>query len=314
VTPAAVPPRQLETIAIRTPNHSLTLVSCFAEAVYVIIGTEIVSATTREVAMLREQDFAAKLRWWRQRRGWSQLDFAGRARVSQRHLSFLELGRSSPSRDMVIRLAAALDVPLRQQNVLLLAAGFAPVWRETDLSAPELAQVRNALDYVMTQQEPFPAVAVDRHWNLLRANQGAVRLVEFLLGPLASEAKINLADALVAPDVLRPFLVNWVDVVRYFIRSVEADAAADGTPEAAVLLERLLAYQAVAAIMKGDAADVAIGLVLPMHFRKGDVSLQLFTTIATLGTPRDITVQELRIECFFPMDDQTATTLRTWAV
>jgi transcriptional regulator with XRE-family HTH domain len=264
--------------------------------------------------MLREQDFAAKLRWWRQRRGWSQLDFAGRAGVSQRHLSFLELGRSSPSRDMVIRLAVALDVPLRQQNVLLLAAGFAPVWRETDLSAPELAQVRNALDYVMAQQEPFPAVAVDRHWNLLRANQGAVRLVEFLLGPLASDAKINLADALVAPDVLRPFLVNWVDVVRYFIRSVEADAAADGTPEAAVLLERLLAYQAVAAIMKGDAADVAIGPVLPMHFRKGDVSLQLFTTIATLGTPRDITVQELRIECFFPMDDQTATTLRAWAV
>jgi hypothetical protein len=114
--------------------------------------------------------------------------------------------------------------------------------------------------------------------------------------------------------VLRILLVNCVAVVRFLIRSVEAGAATDGTPEAAVLLERLLAYQAVAAIMKGDAADVAIGLVLPMHFRKGDVSLQLFTTIATLGTPRDITVQELRIECFFPMDDQTATTLRTWAV
>lgn len=263
--------------------------------------------------MSPERGFAAKLRWWRRRRGWSQLDLAGRADISQRHLSFLELGRAAPSRDMVIRLAAALDVPLRQHNALLLAAGFAPVWRETDLGAPELTQVRAALDYVMAQQEPFPAVAVDRHWNLLRSNRGAVRLVEFLVGPLAPDAKINLADALVAPDVLRPFLVNWVDVARYFIRSVAADAAADGTAETAALLERLLAYGGVPAALKADAADVALGPVLPMQFRKGDVSLQLFTTIATLGTPQDITVQELRIECFFPMDGATTTALRTWA-
>jgi transcriptional regulator with XRE-family HTH domain len=260
-----------------------------------------------------EHGFATRLRWWRQRRGWSQLDLAGRADISQRHLSFLELGRSSPSRDMVIRLATALDVPLRQHNALLLAAGFAPIWQETDLGAPELAQIRDALDYVMGQQEPFPAVAVDRHWNLLRSNQGAVRLVEFLVGPLAPDAPINLADALVAPDVLRPYLVNWMDVVRYFIRSVEADAAADGTAETAALLERLLAYQGVRSVLKTLAADVVAGPVLPMQFRKGDVSLQLFTTIATLGTPQDITVQELRIECFFPMDRDTATALRAWA-
>jgi transcriptional regulator with XRE-family HTH domain len=263
--------------------------------------------------MRREQEFATRLKWWRHRRGWSQLDFAGRAGISQRHLSFLEVGRASPSRDMVIRLASALDVSLRQHNALLVAAGFAPVWRETDLGAPELAQVRSALDYVMAQQEPFPAVAVDRHWNLLRSNGGAVRLVEFLVGPLPPDARINLADALVAPDVLRPFLVNWVDVVRYFIRSVEADAAADGTAETAALLERLLAYDGVAASLKPDAAQAAGGPVLPMHFRKGDVSLQLFTTIATLGTPQDVTLQELRIECFFPVNDATAATLRAWA-
>jgi transcriptional regulator with XRE-family HTH domain len=263
--------------------------------------------------MSREHGFATKLRWWRRRRGWSQLDLAGRADISQRHLSFLELGRASPSRDMVIRLATALDIPLRQHNALLLAAGFAPIWQETDLAAPELAQVRSALDYVMAQQEPFPAVAVDRHWNLLRSNQGAVRLVEFLVGPLAADAKINLADALVAPDVLRPFLVNWAEVVRYFIRSVEADAAADGTAETAAVLERLLAYQGVRSVLKTQMAAVAGGPVLPMHFRKGDVSLQLFTTIATLGTPQDITAQELRIECFFPMDHATTTALRAWA-
>jgi hypothetical protein len=166
----------------------------------------------------------------------------------------------------------------------------------------------------MARQEPFPAVAVDRHWNLPRSNQGAVRLVEFLVGPLDPNARIDLADALVAPDVLRPFLINWEDVVRYFIRSVEADAAGDGTAETAALLERLLAYQGVKQILKSSVEDVDGGPVLSMHFQKGDVALRLFTTIATLGTPRDITLQELRIECFFPMDRDTTTVLRDWAI
>jgi transcriptional regulator with XRE-family HTH domain len=260
-----------------------------------------------------EQDFAARLRLWRRRRGWSQLDFAGRAGISQRHLSFLELGRASPSRDMVMRLAAALDVPLRQHNALLVAAGFAPVWHETDLGAPELAQVGDALNYIMAQQEPFPAAVVDRRWKLLKANNGAVRLVEFLVGSVSADAEINLADALVAPDVLRPYLINWAEVVRYFIRSVEVDAAADGTAETAALLERLLGYQGVRSVVEAPFDETAPTPVLPMHFRKGEVSLQLFTTIATLGTPRDITLQELRIECFFPMDQATADVLRAWA-
>ena len=215
---------------------------------------------------------------------------------------------------MVIRLAMALDVPLREHNALLVAAGFAPVWRETDLGALELAQVCDALDYMLAQQEPFPAVVVDRRWKLLKANNGAVRLVEFLVGPLSAGAEINLADALVAPDILRPFLLNWADVVRYFIRSVEADAAADGTAETAVLLQRLLSYEGVPTVVKAQADEIAPAPVLPMHFRKGDVSLQLFTTIATLGTPQDITLQELRIESFFPMDQATADVLRAWAL
>jgi transcriptional regulator with XRE-family HTH domain len=263
--------------------------------------------------MSSRQGFAAKLRWWREHRGLSQLELAGRADISQRHLSFLELGRASPSREMVARLAGALDIPLRQHNALLVAAGFAPVWREADLAAPELTQVRSAVDYILTQQEPFPALAVDRHWNLLKSNAGAVRLVTFLVGPLPPDASINLADALVAPDVLRPFLVNWVDVVRYFIRSVEADALADGTEKTAALLQRLLGYDGVRAAVKTPESEAANSPVLPMHFRKGDTSLRLFTTIATLGTPQDVTVQELRIECFFPMDDETAETLRAWA-
>jgi transcriptional regulator with XRE-family HTH domain len=263
--------------------------------------------------MSRDQEFASKLRHWRQRRGWSQLELAGRAEISQRHLSFLELGRAAPSRDMVLRLAATLDIPLRQHNALLIAAGYAPVWRETDIRAPELAEVREAVDFILTQQEPFPAVAVDRHWNLLKANGGAVRLVEFLVGPLAPGAAVNLADALVGPDVLRPYLLNWAEVVRYFLRSVEADVAADGRPETAALLERLLSYDGVRGALKPTAAESTSGPVLPMHFRKGDVALKLFTTIATLGTPQDITAQELRIESFFPMDRDTAAVLRGWA-
>lgn len=268
-------------------------------------------ATTWQVVV--KDGFASKLAWWRKHRGFSQLELAGRAEISQRHLSFLELGRAAPSREMVGRLAAALELPLRQHNALLVAAGFAPIWRETDLSAPELTQVRSAIDFMLAQQEPFPAVAVDRRWNLLKANGGAVRLVKFLVGPMPPGAPVNLADALVAPDVLRPFLVNWADVVRYFLRSVESDAAADGSAETAALWERLRGYQGVHEVMKTDPADVPGSPVLAMHFRKDDIDLSLFTVIATLGTPQDVTLQELRIESFFPMNSVTAATLRRWA-
>jgi len=263
--------------------------------------------------MASDAAFAEKLRWWREHRGFSQLALAGRADISQRHLSFLELGRASPSREMVDRLAMSLGIPLRQHNALLLAAGFAPVWRQRDLAAPDLAEVASALDYMLAQQEPYPAVVVDRHWNLLKANAGAVRLVEFLVGPIVPGTPINLADALVAPNVLRPHLTNWAEVVRHFIRSVEVDAMADGLVETTALLERLMNYKGVRTALSLATNKPDTGPVLAMHFRKGDASLCLFTTIATLGTPQDITLQELRIECFFPMDDVTAKLLRNWA-
>jgi transcriptional regulator with XRE-family HTH domain len=235
--------------------------------------------------MADENGFAERLRLWRARRGLSQLELACRADVSQRHVSFLELGRSQPSRDMVARLADALNIP----------------------------EIASALDFMLAQQEPYPAVVVDRHWNLLKANMGAVRLVEFLVGPLDPGAAINLADALVAPDVLRPFLTNWEEVVRHFIRSVEADAVADGLIETTALLDRLMGYKGVRRALSLVPGKKDGGPVLPMHFRKDGSSLRLFTTIATLGTPQDITLQELRIECFFPLDEPTARLLRSWA-
>ncbi len=263
------------------------------------------------------KSFGARLRWWRERRGLSQLDFAGAAGTSQRHLSFLESGRTAPSQEMVLRLATALDLPLRQQNALLLAAGYAPIWRESDLTAPELARVNSALDHMLAQQEPFPGFVIDRRWNLLRANAGAVRLTEFLAGSApanpAPESAPNLADALVSPEGLRPFIVNWEEVAIYFLRGVQADASADGTPETASLLKRLLGYPGIPALWQVPLLEAPPGPVLAIHFRKGGTSLHLFTTIATLGTPQDVTLQEIRIECFFPADEQTAQTFRTWA-
>ncbi len=263
---------------------------------------------------MKPPTFPSRLVWWRKRRGLSQLQLALAAGCSQRHVSFLELGRTKPSREMVLRLSAALNVPLRNSNELLLSAGYAPVWAETDLGSQILAPIRRALDYMLMQQEPFPAVVVDRRWNVLQANKGAVALVEFLVGPIKPGVTLNLADALVAPDVLRPHLTNWIDVVRYFLRSAEADAAAYGTTETAGLLERLLGYDGVRTALSSTVPLATDGPVLPMHFQKGETTLRLFTTIATLGTPQDITLQELRIESFFPMDDETRELFRVWAL
>jgi transcriptional regulator with XRE-family HTH domain len=252
-----------------------------------------------------QRNFGDHLRWWRKRRGLSQLELAGVAGTSQRHLSFLESGRAAPSPQMVLGLAAALNVSLRQQNAFLLSAGYAAVWREGKLGGPELAQVDAALDHILAQQEPFPAFVVDRHWNLKRANGGAVRLVEFILGTVPA-GPVNLADALLSPAVMRPFIVNWREVALHFIRGVQADAIADRSPESSALLARLLSYEGLPALLQSAALEDAPSPLLPIHLQKSGVSLHLFTTIATLGTPQDITVQEIRIESFFPMDKPTS--------
>jgi len=252
--------------------------------------------------------FGRLLKDWRGRRGLSQLALAVATRTTQRHLSFIESGRAVPSRDMVLRLGTSLSLPLRQQNALLLAAGYAPAWEERDLSTPDLAVVNSALDYMLAQHEPYPAFVVDRCWNLLRANQGALNLTEFLTAatdPAFSSAPVNLAVSLLAPDGLRPFIVNWEAVALHFIRGVEADAHADGMSKTAELLDRLLAFPDVRALSALTTPEDAQSPVLPMHFQRNGVSLRLFTTIATLGTPRDVTLEEIRIEFFFPMDEPT---------
>lgn len=259
----------------------------------------------RPETALSRNVFGGQLRWWRKRRGLSQLELAGAAGTSQRHLSFLESGRATPSQSMVLALAAALNVSLRQQNSLLASAGYAGIWKEGKLGGPELAQVDIALDYILGQQEPFPAFVVDRHWNLKRINNGAARLVEFLLGSIP-EGDVNLADALVSPAALRPYVANWEEVALHFIRGVQADAIADGTTESWALLKRLLSYDRVAELTQSAVVEETPRPLLPIHLQKSAISLHLFTTIATLGTPQDITVEEIRTESFFPMDEPTA--------
>jgi len=260
--------------------------------------------------------FGRLLKDWRAQRGFSQLGLAVVARTTQRHLSFIESGRATPSREMILRLAVTMGLSLRQQNALMLAAGYAPVWRQRDLSAPHLAIVNSALDYMLSQHEPYPAFVIDRCWNLLRANRGALNLTEFLTGaaPAATPPEpINLAVALLAPDGLRPFIVNWQEVALHFIRGVQADAHADGIAETTDLLNRLLAMPDVRSAAELITPEEAQAPVLPIHFQRGHTSFRLFTTIATLGTPRDVTLEDIRIEFFFPMDEPTARLLRTWA-
>src|SRR5262249_52875925 len=156
----------------------------------------------------------------------------------------------------------------------------------------------SALDYMLAQHEPYPAFVIDRCWNLLRANRGALNLTEFLAGATPSEP-VNLAVALLAPDGLRPFIVNWQEVALHFIRGVQADGHADGMPETAELLNRLLGFPDVSALSERMTPEEGQSPVLPIHFQRNGTALRLFTTIATLGTPREVTLEEIRIEFFF---------------
>jgi transcriptional regulator with XRE-family HTH domain len=253
-----------------------------------------------------EAGFGALLRDWRHRRGISQLETSLRSGVSQRHVSFLETGRAKPSREMVVQLAAALDVPLRQQNALLLAAGFAPVYRESDLGAPELSEVRQALDRMLAQQEPYPAVVIDRLWNLLQANRAAQLFTQALLPPgykPADGKPLNLLKLVLDPKGLKPAVVNWDEVTRYLVQATYSEVLSDGgDAQAVAFIDEIMAYPDVAPLMRRAPAVGRPLPVLSAEYKIGSQSVRVFTTIATLGTPQDVTLQEVRIENFFPTD------------
>jgi transcriptional regulator with XRE-family HTH domain len=256
--------------------------------------------------------FGMLLKHWRNQRGYSQLDLAVTSQVSQRHISFLESGRAKPSREMVLQLATVLEIPLRQQNLMLTAAGFAPIHAETDLSAPEMTSVRKALDFMLRQQEPYPAIVVDRYWNLLLTNDAATRLLTAFIPPeqlqthFYKDGKINLMRAMFHPQGLCSFVVNWEDVSGHLLQRLHREAIADGESEqSTALLKELMGYPSVSEIWYPCNRTTQNTMLLPVHLKREDLELQFFSTIATLGTPYDITLQELRIECLFPADEIT---------
>ena len=264
------------------------------------------------VPTLVATEFGGALRYWRTRRGMSQLQLSADSGISQRHISFMESGRSQPSREMVLRLGLVLDIPLRQRNLLLLAAGFAPLYRERSLSDPELLPVRQALDFMLTQQEPFPAVVVDRLWNLMLANTAALRMMDWLLGPAASRppalaATTNMVTMMLHPMGLRPWIGNWAQVSSDVLQWIHRETMVEGLEgPARALLDHLLAIEGVPADWRVPNLEFRSMPFLPLSLAKDGVSLELFTTITTLGTPHDVTLHELRIESFFPADPRTA--------
>ena len=254
--------------------------------------------------------FGPMLRTWRRRRGASQLALALQSGVSQRHVSFLESGRARPSREMVVQLTTALDVPLRQRNAMLLAAGFAPVYRETNLTAPELTPVRLAIDRILKKHEPYPAIVIDRLWNLQQANEAAQAFTVFLFeGPPPSPPPgrpPNVLQWLLDPKALRSKIANWEEVARHLVSTTYAEILADGgEPKALAYIEEIMAYPDVPASFRKVRFEERPSPILTVDYIVGGKALSVFTTIATLGTPQDITLQEVRVECFFPADDRS---------
>lgn len=247
------------------------------------------------------------LRHWRRVRRLSQLALAGEVATTQRHLSFIESGRSQPSRAMVLRLARVLDVPIRERNQLLLAAGFAPLYREAGLADTEAAQVRAAVERLLEAHEPYPAVVMDRHWNVVRTNSAANALFGWLLGDRTVEEPANVIRLMFDPEGLRAFVQNWEDIAEALIQRVHREAVG-GFPDAATieLLEQALGYPGVPSEWRTPDFRTPPLPVVPVEWKKDRLALSYFSTVTTLGTPQDAMLQEIRIESFFPADEGTA--------
>lgn len=253
--------------------------------------------------------FGEHLRHWRQHRRLSQLDLAQEAEISTRHLSFVETGRSVPSREMVIRLAERLNVPLRDRNALLVAAGYAPMYRERPLDDPALAAARRAVELILKSHEPFPALAVDRHWNLLMANGMVPHL---LAGADASllQAPVNVLRLSLHPRGLAPSIVNLAQWRSHLFERLRQQIEATGDGTLAALLDELRAYPAPGNDENTQLDGELLGVAMPLKFRTPSGVLSFISTTTIFGTPVDVTLQELAMETFFPADTQTADALR----
>jgi transcriptional regulator with XRE-family HTH domain len=247
------------------------------------------------------------LRDWRERRRMSQLDLALGAGVSARHVSFIETGRSKPSAEMVVQLAEHLEVPLRDRNGLLLAAGYAPAYGQRGLDEPEMEPVRDALDRVLRGHEPYPAIVVDRHWGLVAGNRTIPLLTagsaEHLLEPPVNVLRLSLH-----PEGMAPRIVNLGEWRAHILDRLGRQAVASGDPALFALHDELAGYPGGGG---GHSVDLEAGeIAVPLRISAGDTELAFISTATTFGTAVDVTLSELSIESFFPADDETASFLK----
>ncbi|RDZ28244.1 helix-turn-helix domain-containing protein [Lysobacter silvisoli] len=251
------------------------------------------------------------IRDWRQRRRLTQLDLAGMADISTRHVSFIETGRSLPSRAMLLRLADRLDVPLRERNSLMTAAGLAPIYAERRLDDPAMREAHTAIGLVLNGHEPYPALAIDRHWNLLAANRAVERLISQLPASVL-QPPINVLRLSLHPEGLAPLIVNQAQWRAHLLHRLRHQADATGDPVLDALYQELQAYPCA----DGDAPELpaAPAVAVPLRLRSKDGGEHAYISTTTVfGTPMDVTLSELAIESFFPADAGTAAALRALA-
>jgi transcriptional regulator with XRE-family HTH domain len=259
--------------------------------------------------------FGSLLRHWRLARRVSQLTLATNAEISGRHLSFLETGRAQPSREMVQLLATVLDVPLAEQNNLLVAAGYAPIYGQRALSAPEMEHVRRALEFILKQQEPYPAIVFDGEWNITARNDAANRIFSLfrITSPTGRKEGRNAIRTIFHPEAMRQYVANWEEYAGSLMQALHREAADGFNVKAVRLRDELLTYPGVPSRWKVPDPFCVVPPLLTMRLRRDDLSLVFFKTLTMLAVPRDITLQQLRIECFYPADTVTEETARRLA-
>lgn len=253
--------------------------------------------------------FGDHLRRWRHHRRLSQLDLADEAAISTRHLSFMETGRSVPSREMVLRLTERLGIPLRERNTLLVAAGYAPMYRERTLDDPALASARQAVELILKSHEPFPALALDRHWNLVTANAALPHLLTGI-DPDMLKPPVNVLRMSLHPQGLATKIVNLAQWRTHLLERLRQQVAATADPALAELLEELRGYPIPDGAQDTHLEGEHLGVVMPFQFRTDHGVLSFISTTTIFGTPVDVTLQELMLETFFPADTFTGDILR----
>jgi transcriptional regulator with XRE-family HTH domain len=253
-------------------------------------------------------ELGALLRHWRDARGKSQFDLFLDTGVSQRHISFIESGRSVPSRELLMDIAASLDIPLRDRNLLLLAAGYAPIYSEGAWTGQEMQIVTKVLERMLRQHEPFPAVVMDRYWNVLMANESTPRFFNSFTEMAVRKSPRNILHLMFDPDRMRPFIANWPSVAKSLFERVYRESVGRVIDEKTKeLLAALLAYPDVKPEWKTPKALSAAPTMpmIPIGFVKDGQALNYFSMVTTVGAPQTVAAQELRIECMFPADDET---------